>query len=124
MENNINTYDVDTLNNIKEEAILAAKQAVENYLTKWNKMTGGNSYGEPIYCGFAYTKIYNIKGNTKLGRAMKAAGFKKDHTGNYLIWNPADYHGQSMDVKEAGADAFSEVFTKYGFDAHTNVRAD
>ena len=77
-----------------------------------------------MYCGFAWVNIYKIKGNTKLGRAMKQAGYTKDYTGAYQIYNPAGYGGQSMDVKEAGARAAAKVFEQYGFTAYPGGRAD
>jgi hypothetical protein len=77
-----------------------------------------------MYCGFAWVNIYKIKGNTKLGRAMKQAGYTKDYTGAYQIYNPAGYGGQSMDVKEAGARAAALVFEQYGFTAYAGGRAD
>ena len=115
-------------------------QALRNFITeenRWQSMwnsnypqldlatsTGGNQYGEPMYCGFAWVNIYKIKGNTKLGRAMKQAGYEKDYTGAYQIYNPAGYGGQSMDVKEAGARAAAKVFEQYGFTAYPGGRAD
>ena len=37
---------------------------------------------------------------------------------------PWCYNGQSMDVKEAGAHAYAEVLSKYGFKAYMGARAD
>tara|TARA_B110000908_G_scaffold146482_1_gene177479 strand:+ start:2164 stop:2454 length:291 start_codon:yes stop_codon:yes gene_type:complete len=65
-----------------------------------------------------------IKGNTKLGKRVKAAGLTQDYTKAYSIWNPGQYHGQSMDVKEAGARAYANVLTAYGFRASAGSRAD
>ena len=106
------------------EAKTAAKQAAQAYVDDWTQKTGGNEYGEPMYCGFASTNIYGIKGNTKAGRAMKAAGLSKNYEGAYSIWNPSEWGGQSMDVKEAGAQACADVFRKYGFTAYMSSRAD
>ena len=117
-------YTVEDLKAIMAEAKQAASIAAQSYLDDWNESTGGNQYGEPMYCGFAWTNIYNIKGNTRLGRAMKAAGYTKDYSGAYSIYNPAGYGGQSMDVKEAGARAAAKVFELYGFTAYMGSRAD
>jgi len=68
--------------------------------------------------------IYNIKGNTKLGRAMKAAGYKKSYDGAWQIWNPSGLHCQNVDTKEVGAYAAAEVFKKYGFTAYAGSRLD
>ena len=117
-------YTVEDLKSIMQDAKNAANIAAQSFLDDWNASTGGNQYGEPMYCGFAWVNIYNIKGNTRLGRAMKAAGYTKDYTGAYQIYNPAGYGGQSMDVKEAGARAAAQVFTHYGFTAYAGGRAD
>ena len=113
-----------TLEQLQQQAKNAASIAQTAFLTKWVEQTGGNEYGEPMYCGFAWVNIYKIKGNTKLGRAMKTAGYTKDYTGAYQIYNPAGYGGQSMDVKEAGARAAAKVFEQYGFTAYPGGRAD
>ena len=120
----INQYDADAIRNILAEAKQAAKVAAQAFLDDWNAKTGGNQYGEPMYCGFASTKIYGVKGNTKLGKAFKAAGIEKDYSGAYSIWNPSEHRGQSMDVKEVGAQACAQVFKNYGFRAYMESRAD
>ena len=117
-------YTVLDLQCIMAEAKASAAIAAQSFLDDWNASTGGNDYGEPMYCGFAWVNIYKIKGNTKLGRAMKQAGYEKDYTGAYQIYNPAGYGGQSMDVKEAGARAAAKVFEQYGFTAYPGGRAD
>ena len=117
-------YTVEDLKTIMQEAKQSAAIAAQSFLDDWTASTGGNQYGEPMYCGFAWVNIYNIKGNTRLGRAMKAAGYTKDYTGAYQIYNPAGYGGQSMDVKEAGARAAAKVFEQYGFTAYPGGRAD
>ena len=117
-------YTVLDLQCIMAEAKASAAIAAQSFLDDWNASTGGNQYGEPVYCGFAWVNIYKIKGNTKLGRAMKQAGYEKDYTGAYQIYNPAGYGGQSMDVKEAGARAAAKVFEQYGFTAYPGGRAD
>ena len=120
----INQYDAEAIRNILAEAKQAAKVAAQAFLDDWNAKTGGNQYGEPMYCGFASTKIYGVKGNTKLGKAFKAAGIEKDYSGAYSIWNPSGHGGQSMDVKEVGAQACAQVFKNYGFTAYMDSRAD
>ena len=113
-----------TIQDIHYQATQAAKSAVVDFLDKWNAQTGGNEYGEPMYCGFASTKIYGVRGNTKLGKAFKAAGIEKDYSGAYSIWNPSGHPGQSMDAKEVGAQACAQVFKNYGFRAYMDSRAD
>ena len=111
----LNDYTVEDLVTIKAAACQHAQEQAQ----------GSIDYnGELGYCGFAWVNIYGIKGNTKLGRAMKQAGYTKDYTGAYQIYNPAGYGGQSMDVKEAGARAAAKVFEQYGFTAYPGGRAD
>ena len=124
LANDPTLYTVLDLQTIMAEAKASAAIAAQSFLDDWNASTGGNQYGEPMYCGFAWVNIYGVKGNTKLGRAMKAAGYTKDYTGAYQIYNPAGYGGQSMDVKEAGARAAAVVFTNYGFTCYAGGRAD
>tara|TARA_B100001057_G_scaffold400015_1_gene411077 strand:+ start:1474 stop:1836 length:363 start_codon:yes stop_codon:yes gene_type:complete len=117
-------FTLDQIQDIVTEARQAAKNASQAYVDDWKAKTGGNQYGEPMYCGFASTKIYGVKASTKLGKAFKAAGIEKDYSGAFSIWNPGEWAGQSMDVKEAGAQACAAVFSKYGFRAYMDSRAD
>jgi hypothetical protein len=83
-----------------------------------------------MYCGFAWVTVTpEHKGNTKLGkgerRVLEGMGFRKDWTGKaWQLWNPTGYAGQSMDVKEAGAQAYADVLQQYGFKAYMGSRAD
>ena len=122
--NSLMNYTVDQIQDILSEAKQKAKNAAQAYVDDWTEKTGGNEYGEPMYCGFASVSIHGVKGNTKLGRVMKQAGMKKDYSGAWSTWNPSEWGGQSMDVKEAGAQAAANVFRSYGFRAYMNSRAD
>lgn len=118
------------LDTIRTEASTAAKDAASKFLADWTERTGGNAYGEPMYCGFGWVTIRpEHKGNTKLGKAerkkMEYLGFEKDWTGkSYQLWNVGEYHGQSMDVKVAAAEAYAEVLTRNGYRAYAGSRAD
>lgn len=111
----INTYTVDYLKQLKAAACEAAEEAALQFIAQ---------HGELGYCGFAWVNIWGVKGNTKLGRNMKAAGYSKDHTGAYQIWNPSGLGTQCMSTKEAGADAAAAVFKAAGFTAYAGGRAD
>ena len=117
-------YTVEDLRTIMQEAKTAASIAAQSFLDDWNASTGGNQYGEPMYCGFAWVDIFGIKGNTKLGKAFKAAGIEKAYNGAYQMYNPAKHGGQSMDVKEVGAQAAADVWRSYGFTSYMGSRAD
>ena len=112
---NLNDYTVEDLQALKAAALQHGRDAAEAHLEQ---------YGEHAYCGFAWVNIYGIKGNTKLGKRMKAAGFDKDYTGAYSIWNPSGLGTQCMSTKEAGARAAADVFKAAGFKCSAGSRAD
>ncbi len=111
----INSYTVEDLKTLKAAACQHARDAAEAHLAQ---------YGEHAYCGFAWINIYGVKGSTKLGRRMKQAGFEKDYTGAYSIWNPSGVGTQCMSTKEAGASAAAKVFSAAGFKCYAGSRAD
>ncbi len=129
---------IDTLNitAVAQAMRDAASAAAKDYVRAWTESTGGNAYGEPAYCGFAWVTVYPKfahKGTTKLGKAERAEfntvmtqlGARLDWTGKaYQIYNPSGWPGQSMDVKEAGAHAAAAVLKSHGFTAYADGRAD
>jgi hypothetical protein len=66
-------------------------------------------HGDRDACGFAWVNVWGVRSNSKLGNALKAAGFRKDYTGALNFWNPAKSGTQSISALEAGADAFAKV---------------
>ncbi len=103
---------------IVAEAETAAYAAAEKY---YREVLGGQ---DRFACGFAWVNIYGIKGNTKLGRALSAAGIRKDYRGGLQMWNPSKFGCQNVDTLEAGAEAAAAVFKKYGFEAYAGSRLD
>ena len=84
-----------------------AKQAAAISATKYyNEVLGGR---DQLMCGFAWAKIINVKGSTKLGKALIAAGFSKSYSGGLELWNPSGIPCQNMDAKVEGAKAFIRV---------------
>ena len=112
---NLNDYTVADLQTIRAAALQHAQDASNAFIDK---------HGELGYCGFAWINIYGIKGSTKLGRRMKQAGFEKDYTGAYSIWNPSGLGTQCMSTKEEGARAAAQVFKAAGFTCYAGSRAD
>jgi len=107
---------MSTVQAIYKEAVDAAKAAEAEFRAK---------HGEMAYCGFAWVEVYVDRTNSKPAKELLAAGFRKDYKPKCLsVWNPGGSATQSMDVKEAGADAFAKVFQKYGFRAYSCSRAD
>ena len=109
---------------IHTEATTAAKKAVADFLERWKINTGGNEYGEPMYCGFAGVVIFDVRSNSKVGMELRELGFRKHYPKGLYLGNPADHHGQSMDCKEEGAKAYAKVFRDAGFKAYMTSRAD
>jgi hypothetical protein len=114
----MNAYTQEQVNNIVKEAQDAAYQAAMKFF--YDVLGGKDQYA----CGFAWTNIYGVKGNTKLGKMLKAAGVRQDYTKAFQLWNPAKMGCQNVDTLEAGARAAAEVFRKYGFEAYAGSRLD
>ena len=117
------TITVAQIKQAIREAQEAAYEAADNlHKTAYNGIDQGA-------CGFAWVNIYEhngvkIKGNTKVGRAMKEAGVRQDWTKSFQIWNPSGYPVQNLDVLEAGARAAADTLRKYGFTAYAGSRLD
>ena len=111
-------YSKAQVESIVAEAKFEAEKAARKFFQE--KLGGVDQYS----CGFAWVDIFGIKGNTKIGKAFKAAGVRKSYTGSYQIWNPAGLGVQNIDTLEAGAEAAAKVFEKYGFRAYAGSRLD
>lgn len=112
------------INSIRNEMRAAAKAASDEMFRRYGStdMVGA--------CGFAWVTIYPAhKGTTKLGKAERKVlaelGCKLDWTGKrFELWNPSEYPGQNVDIKEAGAAAAARVLQAHGFNAEPNSRLD
>lgn len=111
-------YTQEQINTIVAEAKREAYLAADAYFKE--KLGGQDQFS----CGFAWVDIFGIKGNTKIGRYLKAAGVRKSYTGSFQIWNPSGYACQNIDTLERGAEAAAKVFEKYGFRAYAGSRLD
>ena len=105
---------LDNIESLHNTATSAAQRAEAEFRAR---------HGEPGYCGFAWVKV-SEKASTKLGRALKTVGFRKSYNGGLDLWNPGGSGTQSMDIKEAGAEAYAEVLRKFGINAYACSRAD
>jgi hypothetical protein len=105
----------EQVTSIVAEAMTSARTAAEDYLAR---------YGDRDLCGFAWVVIYGVKGNTKLGKMLKAAGVRQDYTRAFQLWNPSKMPVQSVGILEEGARAAAEVFKRYGFEAYAGSRLD
>ena len=111
-------YTAEQIKDIVVEAKTAANYKAKEYIQ--DVLKGEDNFP----CGFAWVEIFGIKGNTKLGKAMKAAGLEKNYNGAYNIWNPSAVNFQNVDCKEAGAQAAADILKKYGFTAYAGSRLD
>ena len=111
---NEKSMTLDMLLAIHTEALESARQSAQDYIEK---------HGESWCCGFAWVKV-EVKGSTKMGRALKAVGFKRAWDGGMDFWNPSGHGTQSMDVKEAGAYAYAEVLRGHGIACYARSRVD
>ena len=114
-------YTVNDLKVILAKAEQAAKNASEQVYNKY----GTDHIGA---CGFAWVDIHAyegvpIKGNTKAGKALKAAGIEQNWNRVFSQWCNW-YSGQNIDIKEAGARAYARVLEGYGFTAYAGSRLD
>ena len=105
---------------IVNEAMTTAAEAARRALVQ---------YGDRDACGFAWVNIWQhdgkkIRANSKLGKALIAAGVRKDYTGSYCLWNPSKLGVQSIGILETGAYAAAEVFKLHGFTAYAGSRMD
>lgn len=102
------------ISNILDEAKEAANVAGSKFFNDY--LNGVDAFP----CGFAWVELDSfegkkLKGNTKVGRALKAAGIEQDYKRVFSIWNPSGLYCQNLDAKLAGARAAVKVFEKYGF---------
>ena len=111
-------YTVEQIRELVDQAKTAAYAAADEHENRYYPDGGWGA------CGFAWVNIWGIKGNTKLGRAMKAAGISKDYSGAHSIWNPSKYPTQNVSTLEAGAQAAAQVFKDAGFTAYAGSRLD
>lgn len=111
------------VNAMVQEARAAAKVAADKFYAE--KLKGQDQYA----CGFAWVNIWKyqgekIRGNSKLGKMLTAAGVKQNYERAFQIWNPSGHPCQNVDTKEQGASAAAAVFEKFGFTAYAGSRLD
>jgi hypothetical protein len=101
-------FDVVAVQDACNEAAQQARTAAKEFLQK---------HGDRDACGFAWVNVWGVRSNSKLGKALQAAGFRKDYTGSLQLWNPSKAGCQSLNVLEAGAEAYAQVLRdKLGLD--------
>jgi hypothetical protein len=122
-EVDMNDITPATIRAAMREAQEAAYEAADHVFK--TRLGGRDQYA----CGFAWTTIHEyagkrIRGNSRVGRALREAGIRQNYDRQFQIWNPSQYPAQNVDVLEAGARAAADVFRKYGFVASAGSRLD
>lgn len=84
------------------KAMDAAQKAAKAFS---DKHFGGQDGGA---CGFAWVNVYDVRSNSKMGKALTEVGFRKGYGGGLQLWNRW-WNGQSVDAAEHGASAYAEV---------------
>ncbi len=100
------------------EARAAAFEAAREY---FDRVLGGQ---DQMACGFAWVTIHGVRGNTRIGRALKEQDVRPAYGGGLQLWNPSGFPCQNIDTLERGAAAAAEVFKRYGFTAYAGSRLD
>ena len=101
-------FNAELVQSACNEAGIQARSAAKAFFDR---------HGDRDACGFAWVDVYGVRSNSKLGKALIAAGFSKSYTGALQLWNPSKAYVQSISVLEAGADAYAKVLKdKLGLD--------
>ena len=93
-------FNAEKVQNACNEAAMAARTAAKEMLAK---------FGDRDACGFAWVTVYDVRSNSKLGKALAGYGFRKAYGGGLQLWNPSQAGCQSISVLEAGAEAYAKV---------------
>jgi hypothetical protein len=105
-----------------QEIVRRAEAAAQNAAAKYFKEELGGV--DRFACGFAWVDVYGVRSNSKVGKALSKAGFRKSYTRSLQLWNPAKFGCQNIDTLEAGAQAAAQVLKGYGFEAYAGSRLD
>jgi hypothetical protein len=98
------------------ESLVKAREAAEVTLAK---------YGDRFPCGFAWVVAY-VDGRSKVGKDLVKIGFTKNYGAKGLmLWNPAKAPVQSVDILEAGANAYANnMRQRLGIEVYAQSRLD
>jgi hypothetical protein len=93
-------FDVVAVQDACNEAAQQARTATKAFLAK---------HGDRDACGFAWVTVYDVRSNSKLGKALATFGFSKAYGGGLQLWNPSGNPTQCITAKEEGARAYADV---------------
>jgi hypothetical protein len=107
---------LDTLASVLDTAQAQARKATEDFLAK---------HGDRDACGFAWVNVYDVRSNSRVGKVLAQAGFKKAYGGGLQLWNPSGSWTQCITAKEVGAQAYADVLRAAGIEkAYAGSRMD
>lgn len=116
---------------ILQAAIVAAENAIKKSQVQFPDDRGP--------CGFAWVVVSDgrsdfVKSCKKQIKIAEQAGVtnpiflarfgRKNYGKGWLFWNPGQYFGQSVDIKESGAYAFAAKLREFGVEAYAESRLD
>lgn len=93
-------FNAEKVQDACNEAGIQARTAAKAFLAQ---------HGDRDCCGFAWVTVYDVRSNSKLGKALAGYGFRKAYGGGLQLWNPSGMGVQSISVLEAGAEAYAQV---------------
>lgn len=109
-------FDLKAVQDACSEAAAAASAATNAHL---------QAHGNRDACGFAWVTVYNVRSNSKLGKALAEVGFRKAYGGGLQLWNPSGNTTQAITAKEVGAEAYADVLkSKLVLEACAGSRMD
>ena len=94
------TFNLEAVQNACNEAAQQARSATKAFLQQ---------HGDRDACGFAWVTVYDVRSNSKLGKALATFGFSKAYGGGLQLWNPSGNPTQCITAKEEGARAYATV---------------
>jgi hypothetical protein len=82
-------------------------------------------HGDRFPCGFAWV-VAMVDGRSKVGKALAKIGFTKNYgSRGLMLWNPAKAPVQSVDILEAGANAYAtNMHQRLGIEIYAQSRLD
>jgi hypothetical protein len=99
MTKSVESFIVEAAHN---KAMAAARTAAQAFSDKHFSGADGGA------CGFAWVDVYQVRSNSKMGKALAEVGFRKGYSGGLQLWNQW-WPGQSVDAAEHGATAYAAV---------------
>jgi hypothetical protein len=109
------TLDLAHVEQVLVKALAEAQLAARTWL---------DQHGDRDCCGFAFTDVYGVRSNSKLGKLLASYGFRKSYTGALQLWDPSRSYTQSITPKEVAAQVVADALSGLGLRAYAGSRVD